>query len=481
MLELLFDGMGVGLYLFEGFCMQYLFSAFAIPKIRNRTAGRYAAGAVWVMLRLCGGLLFTDVTNENMARKMLFTTILLFFFTACWYQGNLLRKVFLVIQFTAVRELAFFAAYSFMYVGGMITDLMGKGFENGAVTVDVFEGAAKTIAVLSVLFVEAGEGLLLFLVIRKIAANYRYRDGMDREIIYYLLPGTAGILIALLLRLLLITVEDENPMLLYTRYPALYFIIPLIAAVLLGAILFGFRLYQNMIGLQRERAEKVVMENQIMQMQNSLAEMEHLYDGVRTVRHDMKNHMAVLQNLLQRESLTDAGAQKELRQYFEDMDAAVDQLDSRVHTGNAVCDVVICSKFRYAEKEVPGIRLDAEGFTMSDKTGLRAYDIGVILNNGLDNAIEACKRLREKQPDAEPYIVVRSFRNGKMYFIEIENNFDGKIRIDRESGYPLSTKVDREMHGIGLKNIRSCAGKYAGDMDCVITDKKFTLSVMIKG
>ncbi len=47
---------------------------------------------------------------------------------------------------------------------------------------------------------------------------------------------------------------------------------------------------------QEERAEKIVLENQITQMQSFMAEMEHLYDGIRSVKHDMKNHTAVLQN-----------------------------------------------------------------------------------------------------------------------------------------------------------------------------------------
>ena len=100
--------------------------------------------------------------------------------------------------------------------------------------------------------------------------------------------------------------------------------------------------------------------------------------------------------------------------------------------------------------------------------------------NGLDNAIEACMRMREKQPDAEAYITIRSFRAKNMYFIEIENSFDGTALFDKDSGFPISTKEDKEVHGIGLKNIRKCAVKYGGDMDCIVKGNKFILSVMVK-
>ena len=110
----------------------------------------------------------------------------------------------------------------------------------------------------------------------------------------------AGTLVSVLVRLLLITVTDGAPVLLYEKYPALYLIIPMTAFVLLGAVVYGFRIYQDMAVLQVERAEKIVLENQITQMQSSMVEMEHLYDGIRSVKHDMKNHMAVLQNLIQK-------------------------------------------------------------------------------------------------------------------------------------------------------------------------------------
>ena len=41
--------------------------------------------------------------------------------------------------------------------------------------------------------------------------------------------------------------------------------------------------------------------------------------------------------------------------------------------------------------------------------------------------------------------------------------------------------VDKEVHGIGLKNIRKCAVKYGGDMDCIVKGNRFVLSVMVKG
>ena len=134
-------------------------------------------------------------------------------------------------------------------------------------------------------------------------------------------------------------------------------------------------------------------------------------------------------------------------------------LEQKIHTGNVVSDTVISSKLYYASKELKGIHLEADGFLLTDKVHVRAYDIGIILNNGLDNAIEACRKARLKNQNKELYINIKSFWKHKMFFIEIENSFDGEI-VWVKDGFPCSQKADSNIHGIGLKNIRYCAVSY---------------------
>ncbi|MCM1459687.1 MAG: ATP-binding protein [Bacteroides sp.] len=478
MAEYIMEMLSILLYLFEGYCIQFFFGRFAEPKLRRLRNAQWAAGIVWILIRIADGALFRGTDSVTLVEVLLFNMAVLFAFCAGWYKGNIQTKIFLVIQFISLRELAFWTGYSFLYVGNGLMDFLAEKAVNTA-WMEYIPVAVNALACISVAFVAAIEGILLLASIRKIVSccHFREKGRMGREVVFYLLPAVAGVLVAVLVRLLVITVTDGVPVMLYDRYPALYLIIPMTAAVLLGAIVFSFRIYQDMAALQEERAEKIILENQVTQMQSSMVEMEHLYDGIRSVKHDMKNHMAVLQNLIRKKY---SGEDEEVRQYFEGMYQSVEQLDSRVHTGNAVSDAVVGSKFRYAAKKVEGIRLDAKGFMLTDAVSIKAYDMGIILNNGLDNAVEACVRMREKQPDADAYIIIRSFRARNMFFIEIENSFDGMALPRRDSGLPISTKEDKEVHGIGLRNIRKCAVKYGGDMDCIVKGNRFILSVMVK-
>jgi len=480
MAEWIIGLIGVLLCLLEGYCIQSFFGRFAAPKMCRIRNAEWAAGIAWVVIRIASEGLFSDTDSAALIMELLFTFCILFVFCVCWYQGNILIKVFLAVQFISLRELSFWAGYSLLYIGNEMIEVLVHKAGTSMISAGYLPVAADILSCFGVVLVGAAQCALLFVSTRKIAGSYcsKEKGQMGKEVVFYLLPSVAGVLVSVLVRLLLITVTDGIPVLLYEKYPALYFIIPMTALVLLGAIVFSFRIYQNMAALQEERAEKIVLENQITQMQSSMVEMEHLYDGIRSVKHDMKNHMAVLQNLIQKRY---SGEDEEIRQYFEGMYLSVEQLDNRVHTGNAVSDAVVGSKFRYAAKKVTGIKLDVRGFMLSDAVTIKAYDMGIILNNGLDNAIEACMRMREKQPEAEAYITIRSFKAKNMYFIEIENSFDGVALFHKDSGLPISTKEDKEVHGIGLKNIRKCAVKYGGDMDCIVKGNRFILSVMVKG
>ena len=126
------------------------------------------------------------------------------------------------------------------------------------------------------------------------------------------------------------------------------------------------------------------------------------------------------------------------------------------------------------------MQMDADRLLFPDNLLIQSYDIGIILGNALDNAIEACRKLKGKESDAETFIRLSSFRKGKMIFIEITNSFDGNVIRKRQSEFPATDKADKEAHGIGLANIKNAAGKYHGAVDWSVNNKVFTLSIMLQ-
>ena len=138
-------------------------------------------------------------------------------------------------------------------------------------------------------------------------------------------------------------------------------------------------------------------------------------------------------------------------------------------TGNPVTDVIVAEKRKEAQERGIGFICD---FHYPEKTGINAFDVSIILNNALDNAMEAaecCER---------PFIDIKSWRQRNVYMIEVRNPFIGNLITDKESGLPESAKGGSG-HGFGLKNMQKVARKYHGDIDVRQEKNGFVLTVMM--
>ena len=96
-------------------------------------------------------------------------------------------------------------------------------------------------------------------------------------------------------------------------------------------------------------------------------------------------------------------------------------------------------------------------------------DICTILSNALDNAIEACIKINNP---ADRYINVKiSVDNG--FFISVTNPSTEAPK--KRAGIIISSKKDKENHGLGLKSIKRTVDKHGGDMLVKYENDVFTL------
>ena len=166
---------------------------------------------------------------------------------------------------------------------------------------------------------------------------------------------------------------------------------------------------------------------------------------------------------------------EELKSYIGKMEETVSRLDFIYQTGNPITDIIIHQKSQEAQKKK--IQFDVD-FIFPSKQKIDAYDVGVVLDNALENAIEACCEV-----EGEKSIYLHAFVKGNLFFIEIENSYSGKVVFDVETRLPVSHKKDAKLHGLGISNIQRCAKKYMGDIDIVLSDtgnkKRFNLTTSI--
>ena len=458
----------------QGYCLQYFLGSFLEGREKDRRINGLLVMVVYGVLRLgINFILPADNESIRTVGKITLMFVIIVLLALLFYKGVQAITAFLAITFMAVSEITFFLSYMLMQIGGNLFDLWVWLLEKGYIAVDTFEWIVQISATFLIFY---GIFLvLLYFALRKIIRSFSDKDyRIQRTELYFLLvPGTVGLLVCLLLRTIMITIENDMPKLLCDRYPILSIIVPAILILSLLSILYAVKTFQNMIVLNREKNSRIILEKQIGSMQEHMEEMEHIYSGIRSMKHDMKNTLAVIMELAGKD-------ETELQTYLSEINKGFEQLEFRFRTGNTVADVLLNMKYHEAVRTIPDIEIDAERLLFSENMHIQSYDIGVIIGNALDNAIEACRKLKAEQQEAETFIRISSFTRGKMFFIEVENSFNGKVRRKKQSEFPVTEKSDNRAHGMGLANIKHTAEKYHGGVDWTAEGKVFMLSVMMK-
>ncbi len=372
--------------------------------------------------------------------------------------------LFMGVVFFCIRNLSSLAVVS---VNFYIIRYCGKGAD-----------AAKVLqnTALNFFMVELLQ-FMLFFVLLYMAAHEIKKCRIELhigELCYLLLAPVTGILfVNILFRILTVVAKGDLIIRLYEQYPVLIGIVPVSAALFYASILVTIISYQKVAGLQAEKKRYFVEQQQVHAIQERMAEVDQFYDGIRRMKHEMKNHLTNIKGLIESGNYGDMG------NYISRMDESMDAFEFSIKTGNAVTDVIVNDRRKAAEKQ--GIRFRSE-FTYPESERYDAFDIGIIVNNLLQNALEACGKMRQ----GDRYVFISSRQKRKFFLIEVRNPFEGEIIMDADTNLPISTKEKEHfgkqgsMHGIGLSNVKMEAKKYMGDVDIKIKKNEFSVTVMLQ-
>lgn len=316
--------------------------------------------------------------------------------------------------------------------------------------------------------------VLLYKVISSLKRNFAAinREFSHVQTLFLFVPGIIGLCFSIMLRSILYTYNESHIGFLMDEYPETRFLIPLISGLCLISILLSAVILRKLVESSEKEAMVEIYRNRIGDMEEHMKDVERLYDGIRGMRHDMKNCIADLEILMCRERESDGDYREEIRGYLDGLCEAMDELDMKCNTGNPVTDVVVSRKIRAMKER--GISFACD-FLFPEKLGISAFDISILLNNGLDNALEASER------EKNPFICLSSYCKGNMFFIEIRNTFTGSIQTSDTGAVLKTSKNDTSIHGFGIKNMKSCAEKYYGTLRCESGNGEFLLAVMLQG
>ena len=223
----------------------------------------------------------------------------------------------------------------------------------------------------------------------------------------------------------------------------------LLGLLSLFCILFSYKKLQQNFHLSTEIS---LLEQEEYFLNRYVEEAKTRYDKTKSFRHDIRNHIAVVKNLLQ------SGKLEEAVSYMEDMDDMAEKMSFPCSTNNPVVDILVGNKMGIAKSM--GIDVDCS-LLLPYPCCLRDIDICIILSNALDNAIQAVKGL---DAGMEKYIHVSGHIQGDFLMMEIENSFHGKGAFKK---------------GTGLSNVKKVVEKYGGAMSIETQENKFVLHVLL--
>ena len=234
--------------LFQGYCLQYFLGSFLESRWKSRWNGLcvavlYTAGLYGIsqMFHTASVTRYDDYWET--VWKMALSLCLLFVLAICFYKAFRPISVFLIAAFQAVADIGRHAAVILLAkLGDSVIDIWNCCIEKGIIKSDkalmlTLNGSILAVQILQYLSI----ALLICVSLRKIVRDFKEKDYEIRrtELLFLLTPSAAGLFICLLLRIIMVTLEDKVPKMLYDRYPILTIVLPAILLLSLHSILYG--------------------------------------------------------------------------------------------------------------------------------------------------------------------------------------------------------------------------------------------------
>ncbi len=287
------------------------------------------------------------------------------------------------------------------------------------------------------------------------AKRFKIQDNSLRKntLWVFLLP-MASILIILMFLKCCYQIEDTS-----------FQVITLITSIILAfANIAIFHIIDKQNDLLETKEKLFFTETHI---NSQIAHYEELYKHqteIRTFRHDIKNILLSIMGILK-----ESDTEKALQVMQANLDMLDDSNKKIVNTGHPITDAILQSKLHDADAK--GIKLSIST-KLTEKIIVDELELGIVLGNALDNAIEATAKVKNNH---EKVVAFDMITTAERIIITIENPVDGNVNTDKL----ITTKKDKENHGYGVGSIKTIARKYDGVAEFSYSNGMFTTNINI--
>ncbi|PXV91548.1 sensor histidine kinase YesM [Lachnotalea glycerini] len=245
--------------------------------------------------------------------------------------------------------------------------------------------------------------------------------------------------------------------------PSVFVLIVSILVLASYFVFYGF--FDNYIKKRNQEQDvmKVHFYNQGQYEYYATLEQENL--NMKKMYQDMKNHLAAIRNLnKENQDLSNS--------YIEKCLEEVEGYNEFFDTGNQLADIILYEKCNTAKNHNIKTEIMIQKGSLNS---LETIDLCAILTNSFDNAMAGCMQCK-----GERLIQVKSITNDAAVIFTIKNNYETLPALNTK-GELITSKQNKEEHGLVMQSLRIAATKYNGDVEISINKEKkeFLLIVMI--
>lgn len=325
--------------------------------------------------------------------------------------------------------------------------IIGKGYLNLVIQKDLYRFVGVVIIQIVLFY-------LTRFMIKRTKKDSTYSLKWNEWFVLLIIP-VISIFTMSFVSLIIINIEDQlSPM------QHIFSILSILGILMTNSLVYV--LYVNMQKDHAKQLEYSILQQAFKSQEKSVEETKILYQSVRSIRHDLKQHFQVALTMLH------SGKINEAVDYMEKYnDTVLDGISNKVFCDNDVVNYIINSKSKICSDRHIKIYI----YIANEIPEFSDLDLCVLLGNALDNAIEGVS----DEGNNEIYLELRNVDN--FFMISVKNTITNSV-LEYNPNL-ISTKNEKEVHGLGILSMKEVVQKYNGSIEFYESDNKFCCDMLL--
>jgi hypothetical protein len=239
----------------------------------------------------------------------------------------------------------------------------------------------------------------------------------------------------------------------------------ILLCIALGLVImdiFMFYIICQMFLEEKTKREEDICKERVEKEVESYRTIEENHVAQRELIHELKNLISIIaeSKTVEKDVLVDLA---------KDASKKLDIESDAVNTKNPIVNMVLNAKIREIRKKGIGLLIELDDLA---ELRLDNEDIIIIFSNLLNNAIEASEKCQRKM------IWIKGVGSGESTMISVRNTMCVPPVV-RDGQYITTKEDNKEMHGIGIKNILRVIEKNKGTYAIDVDKDEFTFTILI--